>query len=371
MLCCVLSDYCNHELIGRTSAQLSASSQVSADKAPKYAILHGKYTPDDHFLFTPLYIVYPDFKGSVWTAAQNDFSQYLQIDLGKQYNISAIGSQGRQHTKEFVQEFKLETGIDGHDFSVYRDRNGNIKVNIRLAPGGPVGPSCWTAERGDFLQHLTIDLGSVYNLTAVATQGRAFTNEYVSQYYLLLSDGGDFWRMAYSDSEGYEQAFTSFTILFKGNSDGNNVVINRFDPPIIAQYIRINPTRWRDRISMRIQLYGCDYHAIPLHFDGQSLILMDLKKRPIDSSFDDVFRFRFRTNDANGNILYSRGTQGDFMALQLVNNKMVFSLDLGGGGLIESISAGSLLDDNLWHDVLISRRGRDVLFSVDRVLVRH
>ena len=111
--------------------------------------------------------------------------------------------------------------------------------------------------------------------------------------------------------------------------------------------------------------------AIPLHFDGLSLILMDLKKRPIESSFDDVFRFRFRTNSANGNILYSRGTQGDFMALQLVKNKLVLSLDLGGGGLIESISAGSLLDDNLWHDVLISRRGRDVLFTVDRVLVRH
>jgi hypothetical protein len=59
------------------------------------------------------------------------------------------------------------------------------------------------------------------------------------------------------------------------------------------------------------------------------------------------------------------------MALQLVNNKLVFSIDLGGGGLIESISAGSLLDDNLWHDVFISRRGRDVLFTVDRVLVRH
>ena len=111
--------------------------------------------------------------------------------------------------------------------------------------------------------------------------------------------------------------------------------------------------------------------AISLHFDGQSLILMDLKKRPIESSYDDVFRFRFRTNSANGNILYSKGTQGDFMALQMVNNKLVYSLDLGGGGLIESISAGSLLDDNLWHDVLISRRGRDVLFTVDRVLVRH
>ncbi|CAG2166635.1 unnamed protein product, partial [Oppiella nova] len=133
------------------------------------------------------------------------------------YNISAIGSQGRQHTKEFVQEFKLETGIDGHDFSVYRDRNGNIKVNIRCPMGSPtrIGghlpcPSCWTAERGDFLQHLTIDLGNTYNITAIAIQGRAFTNEYISQYYLLLSDGGDFWRMAYSDSEGYEQAFTPY-----------------------------------------------------------------------------------------------------------------------------------------------------------------
>jgi hypothetical protein len=103
----IRSDYCNYELIGRTAAQLSASSEVSRDKSAKFAVLH---------------------EGSAWTAGQNDLSQYLQIDLGKQYNISAIGTQGRQHTKEFVQEFKLETGIDGHDFSVYRDRNGNIKV---------------------------------------------------------------------------------------------------------------------------------------------------------------------------------------------------------------------------------------------------
>ena len=83
-----------------------------------------------YYSINKYYESYNEIEGSVWTAAQNDFSQYLQIDLGKQYNISAIGTQGRQHTKEYVQEFKLETGIDGHDFSVYRDRNGNIKVNI-------------------------------------------------------------------------------------------------------------------------------------------------------------------------------------------------------------------------------------------------
>ena len=69
---------------------------------------------------------------SAWSAAHNDLSQYIEIDLGRQYNISAIGTQGRQNTLEFVQEFKLESGIDGHDYNIYRDRNGNIKVCIKF-----------------------------------------------------------------------------------------------------------------------------------------------------------------------------------------------------------------------------------------------
>lgn len=35
------------------------------------------------------------------------------------------------------------------------------------------------------------------------------------------------------------------------------------------RYIRINPTRWRDRISMRVELVGCTYVAESLNFDGQ------------------------------------------------------------------------------------------------------
>lgn len=69
---------------------------------------------------------------SAWTAGQNDLSQFIEIDLGRQFNISAIGTQGRQHTLEFVQEFKLESGIDGHDYNIYRDRNGNIKVHTTV-----------------------------------------------------------------------------------------------------------------------------------------------------------------------------------------------------------------------------------------------
>lgn len=47
--------------------------------------------------------------------------------------------------------------------------------------------------------------------------------------------------------------------MFEGNHDGNTIVKNEFEVPIIAQYIRINPMRWRDKISMRVEIYGCNY----------------------------------------------------------------------------------------------------------------
>lgn len=47
--------------------------------------------------------------------------------------------------------------------------------------------------------------------------------------------------------------------MFSGNIDGNEVHKNEFEVPIITQWIRINPTRWRDRISMRVELFGCEY----------------------------------------------------------------------------------------------------------------
>lgn len=47
--------------------------------------------------------------------------------------------------------------------------------------------------------------------------------------------------------------------MFRGNIDGDSVHKNDFEVPIIAQWIRINPTRWRDRISMRVELFGCEY----------------------------------------------------------------------------------------------------------------
>ena len=41
-----------------------------------------------------------------------------------------------------------------------------------------------------------------------------------------------------------------------------------------------------------------------------------------------------------------------------------------GSGVMTSMSAGSLLDDSIWHDVIITRNLNVVSFVVDRVEVK-
>lgn len=65
-----------------------------------------------------------------------------------------------------------------------------------------------------------------------------------------------------------------------------------------------------------------------LYFNGTALLKKDLLREPI-SAFRETIRFRFKTMMANGVILYSRGTQKDYIALQLRDNRMLLNIDLG------------------------------------------
>ncbi|XP_013164723.1 PREDICTED: neurexin-4 isoform X1 [Papilio xuthus] len=242
--------------------------------------------------------------------------------------------------------------------------NAKLSATSSLRDRGPdnaklYGLNAWTASESDFDQQLVIDLGVVRNVTRIATQGRAHSQEFVQEYHISYGSNG-------LDYVQYKAAGGEVK-MFEGNHDGNTVKRNEFEVPIIAQYIRINPMRWRDKISMRVEIYGCDYVADTLYFNGSSLVKMDLLRDPISAS-REVIRFRFKTSTASGALLYSRGTQGDYVALQLRDNRLVFNIDLGSG-TATSVSVGSLLDDNMWHDVVVSRHRRDLIFSVDRVVV--
>ncbi|XP_045603868.1 neurexin-4 [Procambarus clarkii] len=218
-------------------------------------------------------------------------------------------------------------------------------------------PTAWTAKTADYSQFLEVDLGNTMNITAIATQGREESNEYVTAYTIEYGRDGTLFSIV--------KGFDGSVGAFPGNNDGNTVVTNLFDTPIIARYIRIKPTRWRDRISLRLEVYGCKYVSESISFHGNSMVVMDFTRVPITSLRDHI-RFRFRTTFPDAMLMYSRGTQGDFLALQLVQNRMVLNVNLGSK-LLTSLSVGSLLDDNAWHDVEIRREQRNVTFLVDRV----
>ncbi|KAG5881355.1 hypothetical protein JTB14_037097 [Gonioctena quinquepunctata] len=256
---------------------------------------------------------------------------------------------------QYYNEYECNTPLFSRAaLSATSSMNGRGPENAIL-----YGGNAWSSQDNDFDQYLIFDLGQVMNITRIWTQGRPHSNEYVMEYRISYGTNG----LDYAD---YKESGGN-AMMFRGNVDGDTVHKNEFEVPIIAQWIRINPTRWRDRISLRVELFGCEYEADNMYFNGTSLLKYDLFGEPI-SALKESIKFRFKTTSPNGILFYSRGTQGDYIALQLRDNRMLLNIDLGSG-IVTSLCVGSLLDDNLWHDVVISRNRKDILFSVDRVVV--
>lgn len=49
-----------------------------------------------------------------------------------------------------------------------------------------------------------------------------------------------------------------FLQLFQGNTDNNTHKKNVFEPPVYARYVRVIPWEWHERITLRMELLGCD-----------------------------------------------------------------------------------------------------------------
>ncbi|XP_065658021.1 uncharacterized protein LOC100206447 isoform X2 [Hydra vulgaris] len=102
-------------------------------------------------------------------------------------------------------------------------------------------------------QYIQIDLLKNKRISAIATQGKSKSNEYVEKYqiYYLRDDGGTDYR-EYNESGVWK--------MFDGNLDSVNIVKNYFMQPIIARKIRLYPRGDEFAIHcLRLELYGCDW----------------------------------------------------------------------------------------------------------------
>lgn len=49
--------------------------------------------------------------------------------------------------------------------------------------------------------------------------------------------------------------------MFVGNVDNDGTKTNLFDPPVIAQYIRVVPVVCRKACTLRMELVGCELNG--------------------------------------------------------------------------------------------------------------
>ena len=99
--------------------QITASSQWGDDHASFQGRLHFQATAN---------------KVGSWSAASNDPSQWLQVDLGSQYTkVTRVATQGRDDAPQWVTKYKLQFSDDGVTFHFYTEpRRIENKVRIRL-----------------------------------------------------------------------------------------------------------------------------------------------------------------------------------------------------------------------------------------------
>ena len=104
----------NHKI---TAAQITASSQFDGNFVPDYGRLHYKGI------------------GGAWAAAGSNLSQWFQLDLRVEANVTFVATQGRYNDpNQRVTQYKLQFSKDGVSFQFYKE-TGENSDKVRVVVG--------------------------------------------------------------------------------------------------------------------------------------------------------------------------------------------------------------------------------------------
>ncbi|XP_059361722.1 neurexin 2b isoform X3 [Carassius carassius] len=111
---------------------------------------------------------------------------------------------------------------------------------------------------------------------------------------------------------------------------------------------------------------NCEIEATVLSYDG-SMYLKILIPSTLHTEAEDV-ALRFMSQRAYGLLMATTSKESaDTLRLELDGGRVKLTVNLGKGP--EILMAGQKLNDNEWHSVKVTRRGRNLQLSVDNVTV--
>uniref|UniRef100_A0A673A822 Contactin associated protein like 3 n=1 Tax=Sphaeramia orbicularis TaxID=375764 RepID=A0A673A822_9TELE len=213
----------------------------------------------------------------------------------------------------------------------------------------------WSPLTSDRYQWLEVDLGERTKITAVATQGRYGSSDWLSSYLLMFSDTGHNWKQyRQEDSIG----------SFPGNSNADSVVQYKLRQPAVARFLRLIPLDWNPngRIGLRLETYGCPYSEYVMSLDGSSAGLVYRGSPESRQTSTEVISVEFKTQRNSGMLLHAEGQEGHGLSLELDRGKLLLPSTISP----RLASLGSLLDDQHWHHVKMERRGFHLNLTVDK-----
>uniref|UniRef100_A0A3P9J9N2 Contactin associated protein like 3 n=1 Tax=Oryzias latipes TaxID=8090 RepID=A0A3P9J9N2_ORYLA len=219
-----------------------------------------------------------------------------------------------------------------------------------------LGAGGWSPLISDAYQRLEVDLGERTKITAVATQGRYGSSDWLTSYLLMFSDTGHNWKQyRQEDSLG----------SFPGNSNADSVVQHKLQQPAVARFLRLIPLDWNPsgRIGLRVETYGCPY--------SESHPLTSKSSDPgLEQKSKEVVSLEFKTMKNSGMLLHAEGQHGFSLSLELDRGKLLLLLRQGRARQHQPprrlASLGSLLDDQHWHHVALEQQHSHLNLSVDK-----
>ncbi|KAG7467807.1 coagulation factor V [Solea senegalensis] len=112
---------------------------------------------------------------------------------------------------------------------------------------------------------IQVDFQRPVVISQVATQGakQLFSYQYVVQYLISYSTDRRKWIFYKGDSKDLRKVFT-------GNRESYETKKNTFFPPIIARFVRLHPTDWYNKATVRMEFYGCELDgcSVPLGIEN-------------------------------------------------------------------------------------------------------
>ena len=175
--------------------------------------------------------------------------------------LAAAAKKGKKTKKK-----KVKAAVDCGTYKRYDARFGRLNMQAQ-----PFKAGGWKAARdrpGEWLQvrgggrvggrdncspplrspaSPQVDLGALQEVDAVATQGRANSDEYVTFFRLSYSEDGRKWRKVTGPADRG---------AFAANSDSDTLVKNVLPKAVLARYLRFTVQKFNSAVGLRVEAYG-------------------------------------------------------------------------------------------------------------------